>query len=75
MKKRSGYRDQRAMAMEMMYRDSGINQKEIGRYVGEIMYATVSHERQRIRETMEQDPKLKGWSEDLESMLRAKAKI
>jgi hypothetical protein len=73
MNKRSGYRDQRALAMEMMYRYGGIKQKEIGRYVGEIMYSTVSHERQRIREAMEQDHNLKGWSEDLESMLRAKS--
>ena len=63
MKKRSGYRDQRALAMEMMYRYSRINQKEIARYVGEIMYTTVSHEGQRIRDMMEQDPKLKGWSD------------
>lgn len=70
MKKRAGYRDQRAMVM--MYRYGGINQKEIGRYVGEIMYTTVSHERQRIRDMMEQDPKLKGCSEDLQSKLRAK---
>lgn len=75
MKRRSEYRDQRALAMEMMYRYGGIKQKEIGRYVGEIMYSTVSHERRRIRGAMAQDPKLKGWSEDLESMLRAKSKI
>lgn len=75
MKKRSGHRDQRALAMEMMYRHSGIKQREIGRYVGDMMYSTVSHERQRIREVMERDSRLKGWSEDLESILGAKPKI
>ena len=74
-KKRSGYRDQRGLVMEMMYRYSGINQGEIGRSMGGIDYTTVSHERKRIRERMVWDSRLRGWSEDVESRLMPKNKI
>ncbi len=74
-KKRSVHRDQRGLVMEMMYRYSGINQREIGGLMGGIDYTTVSHERKRIREKTGRDSKLRGWSEDVESRLIPKNKI
>lgn len=74
-KKRSGYRDQRGLAMEMMYRFCGLKQREIGRELGGIDYTQVSHERGRIREKMEQDSEVKRWNKEVESLLIAKAEI
>ena len=68
-KKRSGYRDQRGLVMEMMYRYGGLNQRKIGEYLGGMDYTAVSHERQRIRERMERDSKVKCWVRDLDSLL------
>lgn len=73
--RRSRYRDQRGLVMEMMYRYSRVNQKEIARYLGEIDYTTVSHERRRIRERMEADSKLKRWHKDIELLFDSQSKI
>jgi hypothetical protein len=51
-RKRSGFRDQRGIVMEMMHRYSGANQEQIGSYLGGIDYTSVSHERSRIREKL-----------------------
>jgi len=74
-KKRSGYRDQRGLVMEVMYRLCGLKQREIGKELGGIGYTQVSHERSRIREKMERDSKVKRWNREVESLLIAKAKI
>jgi REP-associated tyrosine transposase len=49
-KKRTRYRDERAMVMEVMHRFSRISQGEIGNYVGDLDYSAVSRERKRLRE-------------------------
>jgi chromosomal replication initiation ATPase DnaA len=74
-KKRSGYRDQRALVMEMMYRYCGIKQRDVGRELGGMDYTQVSHERGRIRERMERDSKVKKWTRDIEALLISKTKI
>ncbi len=74
-KKRSGYRDQRGLVMEMMYRFCGLKQREIGRELGGIDYSQVSHERGRIREKMEGDSRVERWNKEVESLLISKAKI
>ena len=57
--KRTGLRDQRAVAMEMIYRNGGIGQVEIGRLIGGLDYTAVSRERKRIREKVEHDANLR----------------
>ncbi|MBI2988189.1 MAG: hypothetical protein HYY45_15595, partial [Deltaproteobacteria bacterium] len=74
-KKRSGYRDQRGLVMEMMYRFCGLKQREIGRELGGIDYTQVSHERGRIREKMEGDSRVTRWNREVESLLISKTKI
>ena len=68
-RKRSGYRDQRGLVMEMMHRYSGVSQREIGSYLGGMDYTSVSHERSRIRDRMKEDAKLNRWERDLEELL------
>ncbi len=48
--KRTGYRNERAIAMELMYRYSGVSQAEIGKALGGLDYTAVSRERKRLRE-------------------------
>ena len=57
-RKRGGYREERALVMEFMYRYSGISQGEIGEHLGGMDYTAVSRERKRLREKMEHDSKL-----------------
>lgn len=68
-RKRTRYRDQRAVGMELMYRYSGLNQAEIGQQVGGVDYTVVSRERKRLRERMERDGSLKRSIQDLEARL------
>ena len=68
-RKRSGYRDQRGLLMEVMYRYGGISQKELGAYLGGMDYTAVSHERRRIRERLETDDRLTNWWKDLQLLL------
>lgn len=65
----SGYRDQRALVMEMMHRYGRIKQEEIGRHVGNVDYTLVSRERKRLREKIEHDPKVEKWYKDIEARL------
>ncbi len=74
-KKRTGYRDQRGLVMELMCRYSEMKQREVGEMMGGIDYTTVSHERKRIRERMGSDSRLREWSKDVESRLMPKTKI
>jgi putative transposase len=64
-KKRSGFRDQRGMVMEMMHRYSGVSQEEIGSYLGGIDYTSVSHERSRIRDRLKDNATVKRWLQEL----------
>ncbi|MFQ5918059.1 MAG: hypothetical protein ACE5I0_09650 [Candidatus Binatia bacterium] len=69
-RKRGMHRDQRALGMELMYRHSEVNQKEIGQWMGGMDYAAVSRERGRLREKMEKDSKLRQWMKEIENRLQ-----
>ena len=68
-KKRGRLRDQRALGMELMYRHSEVNLREIGQWMGGMDYAAVSRERGRLRDQMERDPKLRRWMKEIEERL------
>ena len=68
-RKRGGYRDQRALVMEMMYRYSEVNQREIGQVMGEVDYTSVSRERKLLREKIPRDAELKRWGREIERAL------
>ncbi|MGH7812290.1 MAG: hypothetical protein ACREP5_18625 [Candidatus Binatia bacterium] len=72
--KRTGLRDERAVAMELVYRNGGIGQAEIGRLFGGLDYTAVSRERTRLRERTQQDNKLHGTLVEIESQM-SKVKI
>jgi len=73
--KRTGLRDQRAVAMELIFRTGGIGQVEIGRLIGGLDYTSVSRERKRLREKVEHDAKLRRAVAQIESELMPKIKI
>jgi putative transposase len=50
--KRTGYRDERAIGLELMHRHSAASQARSGRFVG-LDYTAVSRERKRLRKRME----------------------
>ena len=54
MGKRTGHRDERALAMELLYRHANVHQEEIGRALGHLNYTSVSRERARLRQKLEQ---------------------
>lgn len=70
-RKRSGYRDERALLMELMYRHARITQKEVGQHLGGMDYTAVSHERRRIRERLQSNDALSKAYQDLEARLAA----
>ncbi len=43
-KRRTAFRDQRAVAIELLYRYSALKQREIGQRLGQIDYSAVSRE-------------------------------
>jgi putative transposase len=63
--KRTGHRDERAMALELMYRYGGASQARIGELVG-LDYTAVSRERKRLRDRIESDKGLKKRLETIE---------
>ena len=73
--KRTGLRDQRAVAMELIYRNGGIGQVAIGWLIGGLDYTAVSRERKRLREKVEQDAKLRRAMAEIETQLMSKVKI
>jgi len=68
-RRRSGYRDQRALVMEMMYRYSEVNQREIGEVMGGVDYTSVSRERRLLREKNDKENELRRWSREVEKAL------
>ncbi len=68
-RRRSGYRDQRALVMEMMYRYSEVNQGEIGEVMGGVDYTSVSRERRLLREKIDKENELRRWSREVEKAL------
>jgi chromosomal replication initiation ATPase DnaA len=68
-KKRTRYRDERSVVMNLMYSLSALTQAEIGRRLGGLDYTAVSRERKRLRDKMAVDRKLRGAMEKLEHKL------
>jgi hypothetical protein len=64
--KRTGHRDERGMALELMYRHSGESQPRIGE-LAELDYTAVSRERKRLRDRVESDKHLKRRLQELEA--------
>ena len=73
--KRTGLRDERAVALELIYRNGGIRQAEIGQLFGGLDYTAVSRERTRLRDKAEHDAKLRKALAEIESGLMSKVKI
>jgi len=63
--KRTGHRDERGMALELMYRHGGASQAQIGELVG-LDYTAVSRERKRLRDRIESDNRLKKRLQEIE---------
>src|SRR5574341_74609 len=72
---RTGLRQERAVALELVYRHGGVGQAEIGRLFGGLDYTAVSRERKRLREKAEQDNKLRRALVAIEDQLMSKVKI
>ncbi len=73
--KRTGLRDERAVALELVYRHGGaIKQAAIGRLFGGLDYTAVSRERKRLREKVESDANLRRAVAKLENQI-SKVKI
>lgn len=68
--KRSGNRDARAVAMEMLYRHGQLSQSAIGAELGGLDYTTVSRERKRIQERAELDKRLDRTISEIDESLR-----
>jgi REP element-mobilizing transposase RayT len=66
--KRTGYRNERAIALELMYRHGGGSQTRIGELVG-LDYTAVSRERKRLRDRIESDKRLKKRLNEIEVSL------
>jgi len=67
--KRTGLRDERAVALELIYRHGGIRQAKIGQLFGGLDYTAVSRERTRLRNKAEQNAKLRKALAEIESGL------
>lgn len=59
----------RAILMEMLYRNCKLTQPEIGRLTGGIDYSSVSYARKRLRQKMEKDLKLKQRFDEIDANL------
>lgn len=69
-RRRSRYRDERALTMELLHRYSGARQSKIGELMGRLNYTQVSRERKRLREKMDNDARMKKcWREIEETLL------
>lgn len=70
--KRTAHRDERAVAMEMLYRHGQLSQAAIGKIMGGLDYTTVSRERKRLRESAQQNKRLGAAMGEIEEQLRQK---
>jgi len=68
--RRTNRRDERAAAMEMLYRHGQLSQAAIGKILGGLDYTTVSRERKLLRERTQQDKRLDGVITGLDETLR-----
>jgi putative transposase len=67
--RRTVYRDERAVAMELMYRYGGVGQAGIGKVLGGLDYSAVSRERKRLREKAQQGRALRATLHEIETTL------
>jgi putative transposase len=67
--KRTGYRDERALAMELLYRHANVRQEKIGNVLGQLDYTSVSRERARLRQKLEQKGALSRALREIEAKL------
>jgi chromosomal replication initiation ATPase DnaA len=67
--KRTRLPDERAVALEMVYRHGGIRQAEIGRLFGGLDYTAVSRERKRLRDKADQDSKIRRALTEIENQM------
>jgi chromosomal replication initiation ATPase DnaA len=51
----TAHRDERVVAMDMLYRHGQLSQALIGKIMGGLDYTTVSRERKRLRQSAQQD--------------------
>lgn len=68
-RRRPAYRDERAVAIDLLYRYSAIKQREIGQRLGGIDYSAVSRERTRLREKLKVDGRLEKSLRAIEQIL------
>jgi len=68
-RRRTPFRDYRAMAMELMYRYSRMSQREIGETLGKLDYSAVSRERKRLRERSQGEHSLEKSMEEIGRIL------
>lgn len=73
--RRTGYQDERAIAMELMYRYGGASQPEIGKVMGDLDYTAVSRERTRLRERANTERGLRAALDEIGTSLTSKVKI
>ncbi|MGH7824912.1 MAG: REP-associated tyrosine transposase [Candidatus Binatia bacterium] len=66
--KRTGRRDERGVALELMYRLGGTSQARIGDLMG-LDYTAVSRERKRLRDRIESDMRLKKRLREIEALV------
>jgi chromosomal replication initiation ATPase DnaA len=62
-------RDERAAAMEMLYRHGQLSQGAVGKELGGLDYVTVSRERKRLGERAQKDKRLATAMRQLEDVL------
>ena len=67
--RRTGHRNERAIAMELMHRYGGASQPEIGKVMGDLDYTTVSRERKRLREKIKTERELKAALDEIGTSL------
>lgn len=70
--RRTGHRDERAVAMEMLYRHGQLSQAVIGKIMGGLDYTTVSRERKRLRDSAQTNKRLGAAMTEIEECLRHK---
>ena len=72
--RRTEWRDERAIAMELMYRYGGVSQPEVSKVMGDLDYTAVSRERKRLREKIKTERGLKAALDEIGTSLMPQAK-
>jgi chromosomal replication initiation ATPase DnaA len=73
--RRTEWRDERAIAMELIYRYGGVSQPDVGKVMGDLDYTAVSRERKRLREKIKTERGLKAALDAIGISLMPKVKI